>query len=235
MQVNLTPRSITTAFGLTVALLLLAHTIIQTCRFVFDDDRFYGLVFMFSVGSDGNIPTYYSAFALLFSSGLLAFTGYLIRKAGRPMVLYWFGLSVVFLFMSADEMLELHERLIEPLRTTLGTSGAFYYAWVIPYGIAVLTIGAIYLRFLLHLPRRTAIGFIVAGAVFVTGAIGFEMLGGVIYEQSGSNNTYYVFVQTIEEMLEMVGIAIFIYAITDYIAGEFDSVTVSLAKTAPPA
>ena len=93
---------------------------------------------MFSVGADGSIPTYYSAFALLFSSGLLAFTGYLIRKAGRPMVLYWFGLSVIFLFMSVDEMLELHERLIEPLRGALETSGAFYYAWVIPYGIATL-------------------------------------------------------------------------------------------------
>jgi hypothetical protein len=32
----------------------------------------------------------------------------------------------------------------------------------------------------------------------------------------------------------MVGIAMFIYAITDYIAGEFDSVTVSLGKTALP-
>jgi hypothetical protein len=234
MQVKLTPRSFTTVFGLTVALLLLAHTVIQMCRFFFDDDRFHGLVFMFSVGADGNIPTFYSAFALLFSSGLLAFTGYLIRKAGRPMVLYWFGLSVIFLLMSADEMLELHERLIEPLRGALETSGAFYYAWVIPYGIAVLAIGAIYLRFLLHLPRRTAIGFIVAGAVFVTGAIGFEMLGGMIFEQGGSRNAYYVFVQTIEEMLEMVGIAMFIYAITDYIAGEFDSVTVSLEKTAPP-
>ena len=143
--------------------------------------------------------------------------------------------SVIFLFMSVDEMLELHERLIEPLRGALETSGAFYYAWVIPYGMAVGVIGAIYLKFLLHLPRRTAIGFIVSGAVFVTGAIGFEMLSGVIFEQNGSKDAYYVFVQTIEEMLEMVGIAMFIYAITDYIAGEFGSVTVSLNKTAPPA
>jgi len=234
MQVKLTPRSITAAFGLTVALLLLAHTIIQMCRFFFDDDRFYGLVFMFSVGADGNIPTYYSAFALLFSSGLLAFTGYLIRKTGRPMMLYWFALSVIFLFMSIDEMLELHERLIEPLRSMLGTSGAFYYAWVIPYGMVVGAIGGVYIKFLLHLPRRTAIGFMVSGIVFVTGAIGFEMLGGMIFEQTGGTDAYYVFVQTIEEMLEMVGIAIFIYAITDYIASEFDSVTVTLEKIAQP-
>jgi hypothetical protein len=46
---------------------------------------------MFSVGADGNIPTYYSAFALLFCSGLLASTGYLIRKADQPTMFYWFG------------------------------------------------------------------------------------------------------------------------------------------------
>ena len=231
MRVNLTPKSITTAFGSTVAFLLLAHIIFQACRFGLGDDRFFGLVFMFSVGADGNIPTYYSAFALLFCSGLLAFTGYLTRTTDQPAVSYWAGLAVIFLFLSADEMLMLHERLMEPVRGLLDTSGAFHYAWVIPYGIAVLVIGTAYIRFVLNLPRRTMIGFIVAGTIFVTGALGFEMLGGIIFEQRGDQNILYILVQTIEEALEMIGIVIFIYAITDYIVGEFGSVTVNLDKS----
>ena len=58
VRVNLTPKSLATAFGLTVALLILAHTFVQTCRFALGAERFYGLVFMFSLGADGNVPTY---------------------------------------------------------------------------------------------------------------------------------------------------------------------------------
>lgn len=227
LDIEVTPFGLARTFGFTVALLLIAHILVQTVRFTTGDERVFGLVYMFSVGADGNIPTFYSALALMFSSMMLAYTGSLIHKARQPMSLYWFGLCMIFAFLAADEMLELHEKLIEPVRNALNTSGVFYYAWVIPYAAGVLAIGLVYLRFLLALPRRTALGFILAGGIFVTGAIGIEMLGGVIFEMVGGKDPIYVAAQTVEEALEMFGIVIFIYVIADYIAGHFGSVSIS--------
>ena len=227
LDIEVTPFGLARTFGFTVTLLLIAHILVQTVRFTTGDERVFGLVYMFSVGADGNIPTFYSALALMFASMMLAFTGSLVHKARQPMSLYWFGLCMIFSFLAADEMLELHEKLIEPVRTALNTSGLFYYAWIIPYAAGAFVIGLVYLRFLLALPRRTGIGFIIAGGTFIAGAIGIEMLGGVIFEMVGGKDPLYVAAQTVEEALEMFGIVIFIYVIADYIANHFGSVSIS--------
>jgi hypothetical protein len=115
-------------------------------------------------------------------------------------------------------MLMIHERLIEPMNALLNISGALQYAWVIPYGFGVLVFGVIYLRFLSQLPARTAIFFALAGTIFVSGAIGLEMAGGWSQELHGTASITYVLIQSFEEIFEIVGVIIFIYALSDYIA-----------------
>ena len=115
-------------------------------------------------------------------------------------------------------MLMIHERLIEPMNALLNISGALQYAWVIPYGFCVLVFGGIYLRFLSKLPARTAIFFALAGAIFVSGAIGLEMAGGWSQELHGTASISYILIQSFEEIFEIVGVIIFIYALSDYIA-----------------
>jgi len=226
----LTPRSLAGAFAIVVVCLLIAHLGVQTARFVTGDERLYGLTYMFGLGAEMNIPTFYSAFALLFCSGLLAFTGFLTVRTGKPMAVYWFGLALIFMFLASDEMLVLHEKLIDPVRRSLHTSGVFYYAWIIPYALITGAIGGVYVKFLLSLPRRTGIGIVIAGGTFVAGAIGFEMLGGLLYESMGSDNLSYLAAQTAEEALEMIGIVIFIYVIADYVATEFNRASISLGR-----
>ncbi len=211
-----------------VALLVFGHSVIQGVRFATGDDFLLGLVPLTSIGSDGNVPTYYSALAILLCTGLLAAIGEGVRRAGERDAGYWYGLAAIFAFLSVDEMLALHEHLIEPVRNMLETSGAFFYAWIIPYGIGVLLIGAIYLRFLLRLPSRTMWLFIVAGALFVGGAIGIEMLGGIQAESAGKDNVTYVVLQTIEESMEMAGIVVFVYALADFIQQRFGSLSLRI-------
>ena len=138
------------------------------------------------------------------------------------------GLAATFLFLSIDEMLGFHERLIEPTRSVLNASGLLFYAWVVPYAVGVVVFLAVYLRFLFRLPRRTAVLFVIAGAIFVGGAIGMEMLGGLCFEVSGSKNLLYVGLQTIEEILEMAGIVVFMYAIADWMVTRFGGVEIAL-------
>ena len=92
---------------------------------------------------EANVPTLYSSVALLSSSMLLAFIA-LAHKRNGSSSLPWVGLALVFLFLSVDEIASIHEKLGGPVRELLGTSGLLYFAWFIPYGIALLVFVAIY-------------------------------------------------------------------------------------------
>jgi hypothetical protein len=199
-----------------VVCLVVAHLTVQTLRFATGNDRLYGLVYVFSLGAEYNFQAYYASFSLLFTAVLLTAIGFISRRDPKISPWFWFGLAAMFLFVSMDELMGFHERLITPIRSRFGTSGLLYYAWVIPYGLAIMVVGAIYVRFLLRLPRRSAVLFVLAGGMFVTGAIGMEMVGGWYSEQHGNANVTYVAMQTVEEVLEMAGVLLFIYALAEY-------------------
>lgn len=230
MEIKITPKRLTLIFGSIVAALVTAHVVTQAIRFVSGDNRLFGFVGLFSIGSDGNLPTYYSSFAILFCAILLTIIARASGNERDASAGYWYGMAVVFLFLALDEMLMLHERAIVPLRETLDASGLLYYTWVVPYAIGTLIFAAIYAPFLLRLRRRTRLLFVSAGAIFVFGAIGFEMLGGLHYESHGGRNPVYIAIQTIEETLEMTGILIFIFALAEYLDHKFDGLRLVLSS-----
>ena len=51
--------------------------------------------------------------------------------------------------------------------------------------LLVMGVGLCYLRFLLQLERRTRLLFVAAGALFVGGALGMEMIAGIVVESYG--------------------------------------------------
>jgi hypothetical protein len=56
-----------------------------------------------------------------------------------------------------------------------------------------------------------------AGIIFVAGAVGMEMVGGRYVFYNGKEELQYALMVTLEELLEMTGIIIFIYALASYI------------------
>ncbi len=231
MEIKITPIRLSFIFGLMVAALVSAHVVTQTIRFATGDNFLLGLEPLFNIGSDGNIPTFYSAVAILFCALLLILIARASRKDRYRSIGYWYGMAGVFVFLSVDEMLMLHERAIEPLRTMFDASGLFYYAWVLPYGIGVLVFVAIYARFLFRLRRRTRVLFLTAGTIYVLGAVGVEMLSGLYFETHGGSNPVYVALQTVEETLEMSGIVLFIFALADYLDHQFDGLRFILSSS----
>lgn len=230
MEIRLPPKSIMRFLSAIVVGLVVAHTTVQVLRFVTGNDRLYGLVYMFSLGAEMNVPAFYATFSLFFTAMLLAAVGSSSRGDSNVGMTYWLGLTTVFVVLSMDEMLGFHERLSDPVSSRLGASGVFFYAWVIPYGLAVLAFAGLYARFLLRLPRQTAVKFVLAGIVFVAGSIGAEMVGGWYSEQYGNAAPVYVAIQTIEEVLEMVGILIFISALLEYADQRFGGVRLHVSS-----
>lgn len=171
--------------------------------------------FVFDFDSEKNIPTIYSGISIVFCSFLLHKIYSESDKTVSPRW-PWFLLSVIFLFLAFDEMFEIHERLMVPVKQTFQVSGFLHYAWVIPYGIALIVLGIALLKFLYELPRNILYLFVVAGSIFVMGALGLEMIGGKLVTLDSSSSYLFFALTTIEESLEMVGIAIFIFALFSY-------------------
>lgn len=197
---------------LLLSILFIGNLVGIILTYKFEHDYVYGLVPLFSFDREMNIPTLYSALAILFASSLLIYIGRKC-KADNQAYISWFALGGIFIFLALDETFLIHENLIVPVREYFNTSGLFFYAWVIPYGLAVVLFLGVFSKFLINLPRRSLILFVSAEAIFVTGAIGFELLGGKHAEIHGRANVAYTFYYTFEESLEMIGIALFNFAL----------------------
>lgn len=171
----------------------------------------------FSVDNESNFPALSSALALLFCSVLLAAITYIKKLDKVRYSRHWQGLALVFFYLAIDEAGQLHERVIDPLRSYLKVSGIFFFTWVIPAAIILIIFGLTYLKFMLHLPASTRHLFIMAGAFYVGGALGIELIGGYHASQWGMNNFPYHVIATVEEALEMLGITIFIHALLEHL------------------
>ena len=226
MKIEFRSKSVVLIFILAVFILFIFNFIDIVSIYYLDNKNIWGGRFSFN--KEGNFPSLYSTFSIFFSSVLL----YIIAQATKVMkeYYYWLGLSFVFFFLSLDEWFSLHEKLVSPTRELLSTSGIFTFAWIIPYGIGLLIFTLAYLRFLFYLPQKTKYLFIIAGIIYVAGALGMEMVGGIIYEMYGRHNIYYAIEYTIEESLEMIGIVIFIYALMDYICKNISSITLVIKE-----
>ncbi|MCA1490356.1 hypothetical protein I6F11_05420 [Ensifer sp. NBAIM29] len=175
-----------------------------------------------NLDEEANIPTWFASCLLLSAAGLLLLTARTKRLLQDRFTVYWYGLSLMFLYLSLDETASLHELAMAPTRALLDISGPLYAGWVIPAALAFLTLVLLYSRFLLALPRATLGWFAFAGALYVGGAVGMELVAwGHIYPAyvakfgnwSEIVDMPFVVVSHVEEIIEMTGVIVFIHAL----------------------
>jgi len=218
-EMYLSPRK-TFRFLLLVVIGLIFSSLVGqiTHYFRLDYPLNYTITRLFDVDSEQTIPTLYSWSALLVCSILLAIITYAKKVAGKPYVLHWAALSIIFLYLSLDEALSIHENTANSQEVGLKASGFLYYAWVIPGAIFVIICLLSFLPFLIHLPAKTRRLFLLAGTIFVTGALGMEMVSGYHASFYGTETLTTVIMTTIEEFLEMLGVIVFIYGLLSYMS-----------------
>jgi len=229
MDIVLTPKQVTRFFALTVIFLTLAHLAGQFSTYVLGYDNIFGIIPMFSLNREENIPALYSTLSLLFCGLLLAIIAAGKNRKRAAYRYHWAGLAAIFIYLSMDEALSFHESSTRPLRSALNTEGALFYAWIIPYSIGLVLLLLIYIEFILNLPGKTRSLLLLAGIVFVAGAIGMELVAGPHDAQFGRDNPVYSLYSTIEEVLEMSGIVIFIYALLSYITSDLNKIRITIS------
>lgn len=209
-------------------LLVLIGTSIQLVKFTTGHGTLFGLVPLFNLNAEQNIPSFFSALMLSLSAFILATTYSLMRTSQQGS--YWLVLAFGFGFMAVDEAVSLHERLVKPMRDLLGYNqnfGVFYFAWVIPALVVIAILGISFYRFLKRLEKPTRYAFVASALLYLGGAIGMEMVGGWYDEKYGPENLGYVACFTIEESLEMAGVIYFIRALLRYLETQVRVVNVT--------
>jgi hypothetical protein len=204
--------------GVTVALLVTASSVGQVIRLRYGYTYLLGLIPLFYVDDEANAPTWYSSMTLLLAAALLLAIARTVRERRDPDWRHWAALAAVFAALSLDEVAQIHELLIAPLRGRIGVDdGWLYYPWVIPGAIFAIVVAASFARFLLRLTPVTRTLFIVAGAIYVAGTLGVETLTARLDFEYGAADPAYVVAATIEETLEMAGIIIFLHALVRHL------------------
>ncbi|WP_438037796.1 hypothetical protein [Sorangium sp. So ce128] len=187
-----------------------------------------GVVPLLSLSYEQNVPTWYTS-CLLFACALtLAVIAVGARREGG-FVKHWWGLAAAFLYISLDEVVQIHEAA----SSWLDLGGVLYFSWVIPAAVVVAAFAVAYLRFLAHLPRGTRNRFLLSGGIYVTGALVLELPLGYWTEQAGSNNLVYGLIDFVEESMEMLGVNLFLLSLVDYLGVQGWTIGFSQAASEP--
>lgn len=196
---------------------------------------------LFDMDLEANLPTFYNCFLFFVGAALFLLLGNTVPQ-GRPRR-GWYLMAGVFAFLGVDEGSQVHEkfmlvtlRLLHNGQQSGGDFGWFYYAWVIPYGIAAITLVLILSRWLMALDAPLKKGLFLSGTVYVFGAVFMEMLSGKVADgytvtlspdqevyipcEIYENNTCHLYTHwgyigaySVEETCEMLGLVLCIYAL----------------------
>jgi hypothetical protein len=238
-------KKVAGALFLALVLLTLASFAARFIEYMWGMEGALRLLAWFDVGEEDSLPTWYASFTLLLSSILLAFIAIAKKRHDDRHALHWRILSIIFLVLSIDEIAQLHEKGLGELAVLIENSTGFIsevgidaYGWVVPAAALVVVVVLAFLGFFAHLPRRTLLLFIVAGTLFVVGALGMETLTGQLIDNYGGYDNWdnvegipkmiAGIEGSIEEFLETLGVVVFIYALLSYASSYVKEITVQV-------
>lgn len=186
----------------------------------------YGLVPMFLLDAEANIPTFFSALNLILCSLLLLLLATFTARSGGRFVGSWVLLGLGALFVGVDEAAQIHELLDENPQWTGGNLRGEDSPWVLVYGALALAVAIATVGLFLQLPARYQALFALGAGMFVLGSIGFEIIGA--RELTGAGKTwFYAAVNGAEEVLEMAAVTLVNASLLSYIQARYGPLVIS--------
>ena len=230
LKISITPNTIIKFLIIGVVFLTIVGTGIQFGKYVFDYRD--GWTKMFNLDREMNLPTWYTAFMLGFCSLLLRLIAGVKKQLRDRYGNDWKLLSTIFFVLAIDEAFSIHEILIIPdVSKALKLPWFLHSMWVIPGAVFVLWFGKHYWKFSQHLPLKSRRHFFLAAAVYIGGALIMEAVGSHIAVWHGQQNITYALIATFEEVMEMIGVVIFIYGLLFYLRNSIPSVLLQIDFT----
>lgn len=238
-SIQLSSRRTTRYLFIILAVLLALHLWVAFCHLVLHW-RVEALTQLVDVDLEANLPTFFNV-SLFFIAAILAYLHGSTEKGSQRRG--WMLVTGVLCFLGVDEGSQIHEkfmmitlRLLNHGKQDGGDLGWFYYAWVIPYGLATILLVLALGKWMLNIRPQLRKQLIISGVIYVFGAIFLEMAGGKlarvlpyhspseypwlpasVYDDPGSAWLYmeprYIILYTLEETCEMTGLILAIRAL----------------------
>jgi len=206
-----------------ILLLVTAQLTVMFLKYGLGRDHAFGLVPAFHMDGEMNVPSFASSL-LLFSTAMMAFLTAAITQNGRSHKLPWITIGLVFILLSFDENIRIHERVTDLVRSALPGDILPYTGFEIPYLAVMAVLGLFMLPWFFNLDRPSQILFSISGVIFLSGAVGFEQIASLYYDineaaRSGEADMIGDIFVTIEETLEITGVGLFLYAMARRLGG----------------
>ncbi len=177
---------------------------------------------LFNLDKELNLPTFLSTLLLAVAAWAAMRVGLLRRRSLRTDSALWLGLAAVLASLAFDELVQIHERFILPVRGLFDSSGIFYFAWVIPAIAVLIGLLPVGLKFIRRLDRGVRFLFVLAAVIYVGGALGMELVGGYLCTTRGCTDPAYVAGTIAEESAEMAGMLVLVHALSIQLRNEVD-------------
>lgn len=214
------------AIALLLCILSVAFTAYEWHLGVNNTYWIYQINDLFNVDQEGNIATWYNAMLWFMATVLTFVIAHFQLQQKNRWRFHWVGLAVLFFYLTLDEAAAIHEIFTIPLRESLSLGGYLDFAWVlvgIPFALIMM---GIFARFVLALPKWTKRLFILAGLIFLGGAVGIEAISANEWYLHDGPTLLYSAINAFEEFFEMSGVIILIYALLRYAADHFSELTI---------
>ena len=217
IKIAVSPRRIVKYLAIVALSFTLISTGIQIGKYVFNYREDW--MDLFNLDRELNFPTWYSALTIVFCAILLRIIALGKQQQGDRYARDWRLLSVIFFILAIDEVVSIHEILIIPeVSEALNLPWFLHSMWVIPGTVFVAWFVRRFSKFVRHLPSKSRRQFILAACIYIGGALVMEMIGSHFAESIGQQHILYAAIATVEEVLEMTGIIIFISALLHYMS-----------------
>jgi len=228
---SISPRRVLIVLVLVSAAFGAASLFGQYLRLFHGVDQYsrFNLIDNFDVDEEANFPTYWNTLLLLIAALLVTVVARLARLAADPMSSRWRFLAVAFFVLSVDEAAGVHEAAGQIVPQTNELGGILFSGWVVLYAVIVVLIGWYVLPLLLSLPRTHRVRFVASAVVYVSGALVVELVESAITIRTGDETWRYQLVSTVQEMSEMIGVALFVWALLRLIESRDSALQATIA------
>lgn len=190
----------------------------------------WGLTQKFNFDSADSLPNFFQTVTMLLSTHWLWLITKVKQTNSDAYVNYWRMLTVTFFLLALDEATNFHTMTAKPFREMLQASHFLYFTWVV-WGMAfALLFVAAYYKFLRALPALMRNQLLFAGAIFLCGAVGLEMVGGQLQTVYGAGSSAVAVGIIVEEVLEMSGVWLFNYALLNYLLAQMPTTQIQHAQ-----
>lgn len=219
---TIAPRRVLVFLAACLALLLAAHLGVMFAQHVLGFSYLFGLIALFDMNSEQNLPTLFSSMLLL-ACGLLLFVSGRLAARMRPA---WYALAAAFALLAISETAELHEPLlfvmrgkVSPRTADLAANLPLRFADMVPLLVVLgAVVMAVAVAFLRQLDTRARWLFLVAAALYLGGAVGVDEITAASAHGPTAPLWLQLVSTTVEEVLEVGGASLFLYGLLDRLA-----------------